>query len=297
MFYFPEQYRSREPMYVSLDTETKEISYARMDPRIDDSGNFAVEEDESYLISYEDENGNPQTSYRYCYDEIYNYASNASGDYAVMYQYYERALKKDYDPTDIKEIILADGTVSYMRPNPFETMKKYMLAVYHSDGTLRYETSLSDIPSCASLFSNDALSKSPVLLSDEGYACVMIQSSLLLFDADGAFLAAVEADAKPSYDLYTSLQKASDGTCYLKYLKADVYTPAYCVIDFETQSLSEPTELTGIEPFDSVFFGENGTVYYSDQLNFYRYHTDGTTEIIFSWASMNIIGADIDTVY
>ncbi len=298
-FYYPDIDRYYyKPRYVTVSFASGEIGYHDMDARIDDKGRFSINVDESYQFHYTDrETGKEYTEYALNYKEIYNYAANASGHLAVLYSVNKRGVKENFDPSDTYEITYADGTKGHSKPSQLKTEERYILAVYNTDGALVYETDITDIE-VLDIDPNGFLQfqKHPIIMSDDGYVGFVQENHLLFFDQSGTYLTSVDFPCG-NYSIDVSIQKDADGVCYLLYRNPDTVEMEYSVIDFASQTISAPIvpKLPNLVRF--ISFGTDQSLYYSDDLDFYRYDADGTSEALFNWTEMNVIGADVERVY
>ncbi len=295
-FYFPDIDRYYyQPRYVTVDFSTGETEHHEMDSRVDELGWFSLNIEDSDLFHYTDEDtGEERTQYRRYYDELCNYAANASGNLAVLYSLYTR---ETYDPSATPEIPYADGTKGYVRPRSTETDIRYILAVYRTDGTLVYETDITEIE----VLDIDPdpylkLEKRPIIMSEDGYVGLIHENHLLFFDPNGKYLTSVDFPCG-NYSIDVSIQKDADGVCYLLYRNPDTVEMEYSVINFASQTISEPIVLKTPDVYRFISFGVDHSLYYSDDLNFYRYDAEGTSEVLFNWTEMNVIGADVERVY
>ena len=298
-FYFPDIDRYQyKPRYVTVDLSTGKTKHYDMDTRIDDKGRFSINVDESYQFHYTDrETGKEYTEYALNYKEVYNYAANASGHIAVLYSVNKRGVKENYDPSDTHEITYADGTKGYSKPSQLKTEERYILAVYNTDGTLVYETDITDIE-VLDIDPDGYLefSKRPIIMSEDGYVGLIHENHLLFFDPNGKYLTSVDFPCGRYFSDVT-IQKDADGVCYLLYRNPDTVEMEYSVINFASQTISAPIvpKLPNFVRF--ISFGTDHSLYYSDDLNFYRYDAEGTSEALFNWTEMNVIGADVERVY
>ena len=295
-FYYPDIDRYYyKPRYATVDFSTGAAEHHEMDARIDELGWFSVNIEESDLFRYMDEEtGEERTQYKRYYDEICSYAANTSGNLAVMYSLYTR---ESYDSSAVPEIPYADGTKGYVRPRSTETDIRYILAVYQPDGTLVYETDITDFE----VLDIDPdpyikLEKRPIIMSEDGYVGLIHENHLLFFDPNGTYLTSVVFPCGRYFSDVT-IQKDADGVCYLLYRNPDTVEMEYSVIDFASQTISAPIvpKLPNFVRF--ISFGTDHSLYYSDDLNFYRYDAEGTSEALINWTEMNVIGADVERVY
>ncbi|MBP3918674.1 MAG: extracellular solute-binding protein [Clostridia bacterium] len=256
---------------------------------------------DTYFI-YIDEKNQKRQAAKHNFQESHQFACNASGMYAVTYSASDVSLNPDYDPTDTQTIILENDTkYEYIHSRRFLFDTKYMLAVFQADGTLVYDLTLSELPYLE--YHNEYTNLLfPLILTDDGYVCMIYDNYLFIIDPQGTFLKAIELPNNHTSNL-SSLYKTPDGTCYIVYPSNDkIPFPIYCTIDCSTLTLSEPITLQNTNIYDKLCFSTkqsdgSDTVFSSDGLNLYQHQKDGTKEILFDWSSMNIIGSKIDTIY
>ncbi|MBP3918675.1 MAG: hypothetical protein J6I50_05845 [Clostridia bacterium] len=297
-----EQVKNLEQSFLFIDTETEKINHTAMDFRIKKHNFFDENNPDTYFTYVNDDNKEIKTAKRdFAYHSNFSY--NTSSMYALTYVANDISINPDYDPTDVKTVTAPDGTPFQLHMSRrFLAESKYTLAVFQADGSLVYETVLSDLPQFDDI-NLDIYTSTPILLTDDGYFCTIYKNQLLILDTEGQLLKIIDIPCN-NYITYASLYKAPDGACYLSYSNDDKYTPIwiYSAIDFSNLTLGTPVimENTSINNrlcFSSKQSDGSDTVFSSDGLNLYQHKKDGTKEALFDWASLNIIGSKIDTIY
>ena len=292
---------SYQPTYFTLDLDSGVVEFHILDDRINENGLFSVNVDESYILRYIDDDGTEKEKYNRSLYEFYNFAINVSGDVAVTYSYNAEFPNENFDPEkDKMEFTKPDGTKGYISVNRWIHETHYILALYRPDGAMVYETDITEIDVLRDLSDDDApvtALRYPMIMTDDGYVGMIYDKYFLFFDPAGNYLKSVEIASNPMDRGFFLLQKSDDGTCYIRYRNEKTGDMEYAVIDFAAQTIGEPTVLPFLNYHLPVCFGSDQSLYYSDDINFYRYHPDGTEELLFNWTEMNLVGADIHSVY
>ena len=296
-----EKVSSYQPTYFTLDLDSGAAEFHVLDDRINENGLFSVNVDESYVLRYIADDGTEKEKYNRSLYEFYNFAINVSGDVAVTYSYDAAFPNENFDPEkDKMEFTKPDGTQGYITLNRWIYETHYILALYRPDGAMVYEIDITDIDVLRDLSDDDApvtALRYPMIMTDDGYVGMIYSNHFLFFAPDGTYLTSVEIASNPMDRGFFLLQKSDDGTCYIRYRNEKTGDMEYAVIDFAAQTVGEPAILPFLNYERAVCFGSDQSLYYSDDINFYRYYPDGTEELLFNWTEMNLVGADIHSVY
>ena len=295
--YYQDGYmRSSEPGIIMIDTETQEHTQQPMDARIE-KGEFINTDDPAMLYTYIGHDGEDKFGAAKTFFDLFGMAVNGGGDRLMLYSGYRRYPNEDYDPFAYRVVIGDDGVERRAYSSSwYQSEAELTLAVYHPDGTLRYEIPVTEYLNDKNWTIQSPKSQS-CIISDNGTVCLQLNQNLLFFDAEGNCFAQQELPVKDAWMSNVSLHRAPDDVIYLKLADEQSDTWKYCTVDMKTGSLGVLLDAPTASIADDVFFGVDSVLYTSDDINLYRHNAQGNKETLFDWMSVGIIGANVEQVY
>ena len=286
---------SFNPGFLVVTAQTKELRREPMDNRLEDS-EYILNVAPSMLLSHTNSDGEEEIGAVMMFNDLYGMALNGNGDRLMLYVNSRRALREDYDPFAYYITTKPDGTEAKVYENPYESESELTLTVYKADGTLQYEISVTE-------YLNDdewewyVYKDHSCVITDDGTVCLRLNKNLLFFDAEGKCFAQQELTVEDTWVSQVTLHRAPDDVIYLKLGDKLNYTWKYCTVDMKTGTIGELRDAPTTSISEDVYFGADGVLYTSDDINFYKHDAQGSKEVLFDWMSVGIIGANIQNVH